>query len=537
MNIDADALKARGATIYRDFTAGQRATLAVAALAVIVGGYLFMQWAAAPSWTPLYTNLEGDDAADVTSELNSMGVAYELQDGGTTIMVDRADVYQTRIDLSAQGLPRVGGDGWNLLDEQGLTTSEFRQRIDFQRAMEGELAKTIASMDTVDVATVHLVMPEDDLFSGDDVHPSASVLLKTAGGAVLSSGQVQAVVHMVASSVEGMKPEYVTVADNTGRVLSAPGQDGVEIAAGDQKVAQQAGFEAAVARSLESLLIPVTGVGKAHVVVSADLDFDQKESVTETFGEPDTAPVVSENTSSETYTGGVGNQIGGVLGPESVPLAEGADGSDYNKEDASRTYAVNKVTEQIKASPGSVRRMSVAVLLDEGAGVNTADIQTLVSAAAGLVPERGDTIEVSAMAFGAADVADAAAEGTSSSGETDDMIMTLARTGGVLLLVLIVLLLAYRSAKKSSISKYPMAIPLPNAAEETAALLADLAGEIDGGKHHSVNQAGQGRPEHIELNSAAPRHVVLQDQIGDLIDRQPEDVAAVLRTWLADRRG
>lgn len=534
MNIDANALKARGATIYRDFTAGQRVTLVVAALAVVVGGYMFMQWAAAPSWTPLYTSLEGDDAADVTAELNSMGIAYELEDGGTTIMVDRSDVYQTRIDLSAQGLPRVGGDGWNLLDEQGLTTSEFRQRVDFQRAMEGELAKTIASMETVDVATVHLVMPEDDLFSGDDVHPSASVLLETEADAVLSSGQIQAVVHMISSSVEGMKPDYVTVADSTGRVLNAPGQDGVDIAAGEQRVAQQAGYEQAVARSIESLLLPVTGVGKAHVVVSADLDFDQKESVTETFGEPDTAPVVSESTSSEEYTGGAGNQVAGVLGPDGAPVADG-DGSDYNKEDASRTFAVNKVTEQIKAAPGSVQRLSVAVLVDENAGVNTADIQNLVSAAAGIVPERGDTIEVSAMAFGAADVADTADAGTSSSGETDDMVMTLARTGGVLLLVLIVLLLAYRSAKKSSISKYPTAIPLPNAAEETAALLADLAGEIDGGFGGDV--ASRAGAKAMELPTAdAPRHVVLQEQIGDLIDRQPEDVAAVLRTWLADRR-
>lgn len=524
MKIDAEALKHRATDIYRDFTAGQRAMVVIAGLGLLVGGYLFMQWAAAPSWAPLYTNLEAQDAAAVTDELDSMGVSYQLADGGSTILVPRQDVYDTRLDLSAEGLPRLGADGWNLIDDQGLTTSEFRQRVDFQRAMEGELARTIAAIDAVDTANVHLVMPQDDLFSGDDVHPSASVLVDT-GERPLGTSQVQAIVHMVASSVEGLVPEYVTVADTSGRVLSAAGEDGLDVAAGEQRLAQKAAYESSVARSIQSLLDPITGAGRSRVVVSADLDFSQKESVTESFGEPDSAPVLSEDTSKETYVNANGEIVGGVLGPDAVPVADGEGGSEYNREDVARTFAVDKVTEQVKAAPGSVQRLSVAVLVDESAGVNTQDIADLVTAGAGLVPARGDSIEVSAMAFGEADALDLTG-GTSSEEPADDMALTLARIGGVVLLVLIVLLLAYRSARKSSLARYPVAIPLPNAADETASLLAELDDELERADAAAA------------LEPAEPaRHVVLQSQIGELIDRQPEDVAAVLRTWLADRRG
>lgn len=523
MQIDSKALKQRASDIYAEFTVGQRVMVVLAVVGLAVGALTFMQWAAAPSWVPLYTNLEAREAADVTQELDSMGVKYQLSDAGQTILVNRDAVYKTRLDLSAQGLPRVGGDGWNLIDQQGLTTSDFRQRVDYQRAMEGELARTIAAMDPVDTATVHLVMPQDDLFSGDDVHPSASVLVSPTAGRPVNTSQVQAIVHLVASSVEGMVPEHVTVADTTGRVLSAPGTDGADLAAGEQRLTQKGAYEAAVASSIQSLIEPVTGPGRTRVVVSADLDFDQRESVSELFAEPDTSPVVSESSSAERYLNG-GQIVGGVLGPQGVPVEDGG-GSEYDREDASRTYAVDKVTEQVKAAPGSVQRLSVAVLVDEAAGINTADIADLVTAGAGLVPERGDSIEVSAMAFsdnGLLELTD----GTTAGEGGDDMVLTLARTGGVLVLVALVLFLAYRSARRSTLAKYPVAIPLPDAREEATALLAGLTEELERGEVAAELVAAE-----------PPRQLVLQNQIGELIDRQPEDVAAVLRTWLADRRG
>ncbi len=530
MKVDAQALKQRGATIYNDFTVGQRAMVGLAVLAVVVGGFLFMQWAAAPAWTPLYSGLGADDAAEVKTELESMGVPYQLADGGATIMVPKESVYETRLDLSAQGLPKGGSEGWSLIEDQGLTTSQFQQQVGLQRAMEGELARTIAAIDVVDTATVHLVMPEDDLFAADDVHPSASVLIGTAGDRPMAAGQVQAIVHLVSSSVEGLRPEWVTVADTSGRILSAAGTDGLSIAAGEQQLGQKAAYESRVADSIRSLIEPVTGPGRAQVVVSADLDWDEKESVTESFGEPDSAPVVSEDTTNETYVNADGTIVGGVLGPDAVPIVDGEGGSEYNREDVARTFAVDKVTEQIRSTPGSVERLSVAVLIDESAGVNTADIAELVTAGAGLDAGRGDTVQVTAMAFGETADLDDLEGTTATAGQDDDMMLSLARTGAVVLLVLIVLGLAYRSARRSSLARYPVAVPLPNAADETAALLAELDEELERGA------VGPGAK--AELKPAEPnRHQILQNQIGELIDRQPEDVAAVLRTWLADRRG
>ena len=523
MNVDGQALRARGVEIYNDFTAGQKAMVVIATIGLVFGGMTFMRWASAPSWAPLYTNLAAEDAAAIADELDSTGTSYQLADRGSTIMVPRGQVYDLRLDLSAQGLPEAGGDGWKLIEEQGLTTSDFRQRVDFQRAMQGELARTIAAIDSVESATVHLVMPEDDLFSSDDVHPSASVLVTPARGGSVGAPQVQAIVHLVSSSVEGLLPEHVTVADTTGRVLSAPGQDGVDIAAGEQRLGQKSAYEAAVAASIQTLIEPVTGAGRSRVVVSADLDFDQRQSVSETFAEPDTSPVVSEATSEETYVN-ADQVVGGVLGPDAIPTPAGEGGSEYDKADATRTFAVDKVTEEVRSAPGAVQRLSVAVLVDEDAGVNTADIADLVRAGAGLQDARGDTIEVSAMAFGEAGELELT-DGTSSEGGTDDMVMTLARTGGVLALVGIVLFLAYRSARKSSLARYPVAIPIPSVADEAEALLAELDRELD-----RVEVPALMEP------STPSRHAILQNQIGDLIDRQPEDVANVLRTWLADRR-
>lgn len=529
MKFDVNAVRQRATTVFSGFTAGQRATLGIAVLAVFIGGYLTMQWSSKPAWTPLYSGLSPEDAAEVTAELDSLGVAYQLTNGGTAVEVSPDALYRTRIDLAAAGVPSGGTGGYELLEGQSLTTSQFEQRVNYQRAIEGEIAKTIAALDDIDTATVHLVMPEDDLFTGDTVKPTASILLHTVGDKALGASQVQAIVNLTAGSVEGLTPDNVTVADAAGRVLSAPGAEGgIDIAATEQQVAQKSAYEAAAAQAIETQLAKVTGPDKVQVVVAADLDFDTRKSVSTSYGDAETAPVGSESVSTETYTG-TGQVVGGVLGPDVIPAAnDGAAETQYDKEDATRNYLVDEVTQETIAAPGSVRRLSVSVLVDESAGVDTAEIADLVSAGAGLQPDRGDTIVVQAMEF--ADVAtDAEGEGTSSTEGGSSMVPTLARTGGVVLLVLVVLLLAYRSAKKSSLAKYPVAIPLPALDDDDDALAAlGTRSELD---------LTELEPPSFELiSNEVPEHVLLQNSIGELIDRQPEEVAAVLRTWLADRR-
>lgn len=531
---DVDVLRRRASSVFAGFTSGQKTMLGIAVVGLVLGGYLFTKWAATPNYTPLFSNMSAGDASAVTEQLASQGVSYELADGGSTVMVPADRVYQLRLDLSAQGLPGVGNPGYALLDEQGITTSEFRQRVDYQRAMEGELASTLGVIDGVDAATVHLVMPEEDLFAGDEVQPSASVLLKTEPGTEISSGQVQAVVHLVASSVEGLSPDQVTVADDEGRVLSAPGEDGTNAAATDARASQRAAFEDDLASSITQLLQPVVGAGGAVVRVSADLNFDSRSTTTETFAQPGTAPALSESTTNETYTGTGGGALG-VLGPEGAPAGAG-EATDYQREQTERAFAVGKVTEQVENAPGAVQRLSVAVLLDGNAEgvVDTTEVTRLVTAAAGLQAARGDSVEVSEMAFdtSAADQAEEALAKQEAAEKSSSM-AGLARTGGVVLIVLVTLFLAYRSAKRAQVTRLPIALPAgmaPTLPPATHIMLPEVETELK-----------------LDLGSAPPvealpppeveRRIEAQNQIGVLIDRQPEEVASVLRGWLADRRG
>ena len=567
--LDLTSTRRRAATVWSGFTPGQKTTLGLAIAAVVFGGYFFTKWAAEPTWTPLYGNLGSTDAASVTQELSSKGVQYRLADGGATVLVPQAQVYQLRLDMSAKGLPTGGSQGYALLDKQGITTSEFRQRVDYQRALEGELARTIGAIDGVSGADVHLVIPADDVFADDSRKPSASVLLRPkTPGKKFSSDQVRAVVNLVAGSVEGLSPDAVTVADSAGHMLSAPGADGLADS-GDAQATQTQTFEDGLARSLEDMLAPVTGAGGAVVRVKADLDFDQRSTTTESFAQPaagQTNPVVNESTSKETFAGpGASTAAGGVLG--TAGQTNGAAGAassanNYQKDQADRSFAVGKVTEQVKSAPGRVSRLSVAVLLDDKVKVAPAEITNLVNAAAGIDNKRGDVVSVAAMAFDHSATETAAKEqkaAASARGKAE--LMNLVRTVGVLLIVLVALFLAWRSAKKAGITRYPVPGVLPAGPVPAEALHAALAALGAGsssspGGFAGLGGLGAGEPGDFRGLGAGARHarglggvalddsertalpsaVDVNDELAELIDRQPDEVAAILRGWLADRR-
>ena len=540
MAFDVSVARHRATSVWAGFTSGQKTMLALAVAGAVVGGLLFTRWASQPTMVPLYGNLTGSDAAAITSELSGKGVQYTLADGGATVLVPQSAVYQTRLDLSAKGLPTQGNPGYALLDKQGITTSEFRQRVDYQRALEGELARTIGAIDGVKSTDVHLVIPADDLFTDDASQPSASVLLRGVPGARFSASTVTAIVHLVASSVEGLKPESVTVADAAGRVLSAPGVAGG--GAGDARADQSQQFEDNLARSIEAMLAPVTGGGGAVVRVKADLNFDERSTVTERFDQPNpTSPLLSESTSKEAFTGpGAAAAAGGVLGTAGGAAATAANGagagSNYQKDNADRSFAVGKVTEQVKSAPGKVSRLSVAVLLDNAAKAKPADVQALVTAAAGIDPARGDVVSVQQMAFDTSQAKAAEKQAKSQAAATSrGQLVGLLRTGGVLLIVLFALLLAWRSAQKATVTRYPIpAGMLPVGRTDADALMAALAAA--GSPPLAV--AGLGSAENLPAvaRAAIPGGEDM-DEIAELIDRQPEEVAQILRGWLADRRG
>ena len=525
---DAERMREHGKRFANGFTAGQKTMSIIGVVVVLGGAFFFTKWAATADYAALYTGLDPADAGEVTTELDARGVDYKLSDGGRTIMVPRPDVYQTRLDLSSQGLPS-GGDSYALIDEEGITTSEFRQRIDYQRALQGELSKTIMALDGVKSATVNLTIPKQDVFVGaDESKTSAAVLVETAGGSLLSSEQVQSIVHLVSSSVADLPPDQVTVTDSLGNLLAAPGR---EVNGSSEQLEERTAFEDDLSAEIESLVAASLGPGHAAVSVTADLDFDKSMTEKLTYTQPggNQTPQSQSNT-NETYTSEGSGSTGGVVGPDGS--ATGGGGTvDYNKTETQAQYAVNSVAEEVQRAPGSINRLNVAMIVDQES-IDAGDIATwtqTISAAAGIDTTRGDIIKIQRTPFDDT-VAKQAEKDLAAAASADgkDFMMTIVRYVVTLLIVGIVLFLAWRSVKKSQ-SFAPMRVPL-----DLRELEADLA-RIGGSRELVAVAAAASLPD-APIQAIEPAKSVIEAQITDLIERQPDEVAQTLRSWLADRR-
>ena len=560
------ALKDRAGKVSGAFDRKQRTVMAAVFAATIGAVLAFSFLGSRTDWAPLMTNLAADDASAVTKQLDSLGTEYRLADGGATVEVPSDVVYQTRIDIASVDMPSSGKVGYGILDNQDITSSEFSQRIGFQRAMEGELAKTIEAIDGVNVATVHLAIPKNDTFALDEQKATASVMVKTAPGKTLAGRQVQAIVNLVSGGIEGLSPTDVTVADGEGNVLAAPGTAPGSGAGGDA-AEMTSHYETTLASSIEDMLGSVVGPGKAKVTVAAALDFDSTSSTTETYSAPTTivageALAVNESIKTETYSGdGTGSGAAGILGPDGLPLtsstqgAAGAAGSGYQLNEKQVNNAVNKVVENTNKAPGAVERLSVAVIVDEKAvdATQLPEIERLVTAAAGLdtsATGRADTIAVSRFKLDtttqdqvAKELAfrDKQAAAAAKAGALPMPII--AGVGGLLLLLAIVFFL--RSRKKKKRAQQLDLAPLELGTGSSA--LAEQVITIDATPRRTatvddptavlagVGAGGIGTGATTGTTGADPG-VERREVLGDLIDNQPDEVAQLLRSWLGDHR-
>jgi flagellar M-ring protein FliF len=508
----------------------QKIALGAAVLTLVAGAVVLSRAGSSQAMSPVFSDLEPRDAAAVTDELMSRGVPYELADGGRTVMVPNEEVYDLRIALSGEGLPN-SSEGYSLLDNQGLTTSEFRQRIDYQRALEGELAQTLRAIDGIESATVHLALPEESLFVDEPTQPTASVLVRTSDPAAISSDQVSAMVHLVASSIKGMTPENVTIADASGAVLTTGGQPGAGLTGGTGRSDATATFEQEMTASLRSMIARVTGADNVAVTVTADLDLTQRQATSETFDNTEEGGVVSaERTATETYTGTGGALAGatGVLGPDGATVQAPVGGTGegtFESDDAERTFAVNRTVEQTVQAPGQVERLNVAVLVDAASVTEEqrATIEEMVATAAGVDVERGDQVVVSRLDFdtSAAEAATAAADVTAaevSAQARNSMI----RTGIIGFLVLIAMLLAYRSARRA---RREVSTPI-----DIGAIRAAQLGDPNSTAVLPATQAPALSRVTVASESAL-------EELSAMADRRPEEVAQILQTWLADEKG
>ena len=364
-----------------------------------------------PEYVPLYTNLETKDAGDVVNSLKEAGVPYELVEDkkGATILVPVTQVHDLRLELASAGLPR-GNKGFELFDDSKLGVTEFQNKINYLQALQGELTRTIEHLDSVDKARVHIVLPEDSLYKKNEKPATASILLMLKPETKLTVPEVKGIVNLVSHSVQGLAPENITIVDEQGNILNKSDEDGIEQQNAQtlrtlNQIEMTKKVRDHIQQNIQTMLDKTLGEGNAFVRVSVELDFDDRKVDRQTF-----TPVVDESgiirsrqDISESYNG-ESNMPGGPAGVQSnVPgyVAEDRNANaEYERKESTQNFEVNEENQKIIASPGSIRRMTVAVLVNDTiTELQQEGLLRAVASAAGINEARGDTISVEPMPF------------------------------------------------------------------------------------------------------------------------------------------
>ena len=411
---------------------GQKIGLIIAGAAIIAlfsGAFL---WYQTPSYQVLYTNLSEKDGGAVINALQAMNVPFKAE-GTSAIKVPLDKVYEVRLKLAAQGIPK-GGAGFDLLDNQKLGVSQFVEQVNFQRALEGELVRTIEAISAVQGARVHLAIPRPSVFLRDQQKPSASVFLNLGGGKRLDPSQVSGIVHLVSSSVADLPAQNITVVDQNGNLLIAPDVRGNKAGLDPSQLEFVQQLENSYIARIESIIVPIVGSGNVHAQVTADLDFAQTEQTAETF-KPNPTAVESAIRSQQTNdSSGAGSTVGGVPGalsnqppgaasaPITAPPGATAgaaaattatpSAATGNRE-STVNYELDKTVRRTKLPVGSIKRLSAAVAVNYKKNVaadgkvsltpltpaELSQINNLIKEAMGFSTTRGDSLNVVNAAF------------------------------------------------------------------------------------------------------------------------------------------
>lgn len=393
----------------------QRILLGGLLVSVLIAFFGMIFWMNRPDYKVLYSQLYQEDAASVISYLQKEKIPYQITDSGSTIMVPTDMVYESRLKLAGQGALHGQGIGFELFDENNIGQTNFVQNINYQRALQGELSRTISELPEVESARVHLVLPSKSLFVEEQAPPSAAIMLKLKGGRTLGAQQVQAIVNLVSTSVEGMTPEHITVADSRGKVLYEPRSEQDMTGMSSTQLEYQQNLQRNLEQRIEQLLVPIVGPGRVIARVNADLDFN-RTTIRKEIYDPKSAVVRSE-VKSEEESRGSANVDGGTPDPnyqgENDRLASGT-AQESTRTASTTNFDINREEQQIVSQIGSIKRLSVAVLVDgkyitqqDGsttfeplAADQVAQIRQLTQRAVGFDDTRGDAIEVSSIAFG-----------------------------------------------------------------------------------------------------------------------------------------
>lgn len=500
-------------------------------------------WGHRPDYTTLYANLNPGDAGQVVEQLKAGKTPYRLEDSGTRILVPAGVVHETRIKLATAGLPQGGGVGFELFDRTSFGATDFVQKLNYQRALQGELARTIGQIREVQHARVHVVLPQPSVFSDRERATTASVVVSLRPGTRLSPEQVRGIVHLVSGSVEGLHSDNVTVIDSAGRMLSQRTDRSLGVGTGSQ-LEYQAGVENELMRRVQGMLDEVLGAGKASVRVAAQVEFSHGER-TEERVDPNTV-VRSEQRSSETAKNNSTRPAGVVgvtanIGTPQTATPGTTSNSETTKEQESVQYEVGKVVERRTLVAGEVKRLSVAVLVDPPykiqPGPNGTEqkvavprdkveldkIRASVMRAVGFNAARGDEVDVAELVFDTSIVERerVAAERA----ERQTFWWSAGRQAaigvGALLVAFIVLrpLLAWLRRRPAIGGR----LDLRDAVLADAAAGAKLTAKTAAALNPAQILKGREREE-------------LQGQVAALATANPEQMAQIIRSWMVTRR-
>ncbi len=513
-------------------------------------------WSQKPDYRVLFSNFSDKDGGAIVAALEQMNVPYKFSDGGTAILVPSDQVNDLRLKLAAQDLPKGGNVGFEVMENQKLGTSQFLEQVNYQRALEGELASTIESISAVQAARVHLALPKNSVFVRDQQKPTASVLINLQPGRALDPAQVTAIVHLLASSVPALTPDNVTIVDQNGDLLSGdskPNQDGLDPT--QLKYVQT--LQQEIAGRIEAIISPIVGTNNVHAAVTADVDFSHNEQAAETYKPnptPDTSSVRSRQTDEATVTGTAASGIPGALSnqppaPATAPInapatpAAGAPGTTPPApsstpgipihKSADIRYELNKTLRYTQEAIGGIRRLSVAVVVNDKSVIDKkgkahqvplsatekAQINDLAKEAMGFDASRGDTLNVVNSAFVTTEEPLPPATPWWKQSGTIEM----AKTAGRYLLALIGLLIVYRKLLKPLLEKL-------NRPSETHESMAH-------GTHHNMHEPGE--DSMVELSAeaeaqAAAEHAYLNEleNVRQMARDNPKIVANVVKTWI-----
>lgn len=524
------------------------ATMGLVAVGLI-GFFLFMTARlTTPEMSLLYSELAVEDSGAIANRLDAQAIPYEVRGGGTQIYVPGDQVGRLRLSMASEGLPNGGSVGYELFDNSDtLGTTSFVQRINHARALEGELARTIASIQQVQSARVHLVLPRREVFSRDHQEPSASIILKLRGSA-LQQSQVLAIQHLVATAVPNLQPSSISVVDSSGRLLARGGDDGQDTLSPATSDEARRSYESRLAKTVEKLIERSVGIGAVRAEVSAEIDFDRVTTSDEVY-DPD-GQVVRSTQTVEQADNNSETDPNSVSVANNVPNADVIEGGQGNlSSSASRrveetvNFEISRKVTTLVRETGVVRRLSVAVLVDgtvDAEGEYTPrtpeelqQYEALVKSAIGFDEERGDKVEVVNLPFAPVDFEETEIVAPSLFGLTKADLFRVAEMLVLGIVAVLVLLLVVRPLISRAFE---------SAAEATANMnmltggnAGQLAGPMDDPGNYTGVESEQEDGEFVGIDVASVDGRVKQsslNQVNEIVQRHPEETVSILRQWM-----